>query len=192
MRDRVKFLAAFVKRPFDTGSITPSSGHLARAMVCGMEIEGADTVIELGPGTGVFTRVIEAQLKADAAFLCFEINREMAEALRIKFPRAQVINDSVEHLSKHLEAAGRKRVDAAISGIPWAAFSARRQRELLDATVKAIRPGGRFATFAYSHAVWLPQARAFKKLLDSRFSRVETSNVVWRNTPPAFVYHCVK
>ncbi|MBK5256278.1 MAG: methyltransferase domain-containing protein [Vicinamibacteria bacterium] len=192
MRDRAKFLAAFAKRPFDTGSITPSSAWLAQAMVEGMELPDADTVVELGPGTGVFTRVIEGQLRPEARFLCFEINRDMAKALSDRFPGVQVVNDSVEHLDRHLQAAGRKSVDSAISGLPWAAFSPERQATLLDATVNALRPGGRFATFAYSHAAWMPPGRRFRELLDSRFSCVETSAVVWRNVPPAFVYRCRK
>jgi phospholipid N-methyltransferase len=192
MRDRAKFLAAFVKRPFDTGSITPSSTRLAEAMIEGMEIQDADTVVELGPGTGVFTSLIESRLKPEARFLCFEINREMAAALSGRFPRILVVNDSVENLDHHLKAAGRTSVDAAISGLPWAAFSPLRQEKLLDATVKALRPGGRFATFAYSHAAWLPAGRRFKELLGSRFSNIETSQVVWRNMPPAFVYRCRK
>ncbi len=192
MRDRAKFLAAFVKRPFDTGSITPSSTQLAAAMVEGMGISEADTVVELGPGTGVFTRLIQEQLKPDARLLCFEINPEMAEALRRNFPRAHVVNDSVENLAHHLKEAGRDGVDATISGLPWAAFSPDRQQRLLDATASAMKPGGRFATFAYSHAVWMPPARKFRELLDVRFSHVETSRVVWRNVPPAIVYRCRK
>lgn len=192
MRDRARFLAAFVRRPFETGSITPSSEHLAAAMVEGMEIPNADTVVELGPGTGIFTRAIASRLKPDAQFLCFEINREMADSLSRRFPRAHVVNDSVENLGHYLKAAGRASVDTAISGLPWAIFAPDQQERLLDAAVSALRTGGRFATFAYSHAAWLPPARRFRALLDSRFRVVETSTVVWRNLPPAFVYRCRK
>ena len=192
MRDRARFLSAFVKRPFDTGSITPSSAWLAEAMIEGMGISEAETVVELGPGTGVFTAVIQAHLKPDARLLCFEINPEMAERLAVRFPRVQVVNDSVEHLGHHLKAAGRHSVDAAISGLPWAAFSPDLQERLLDATVRALKPGGRFATFAYSHAAWLTAGRRFRELLDSRFGHIETSPVVWQNLPPAFVYRCRK
>ena len=175
MHDHARFLAAFVRRPFDTGAITPSSTHLARVIVDQMGIAEANTVVELGPGTGVFTKVIQDQLKPGA-----------------RFPGVQVVNDSVENLAHHLKAAGRHEVDTTISGLPWAAFSPGRQRILLDAAVDALRPGGRFATFGYSHAAWLPTGRKFRELLRSRFQHVETSKVVWRNMPPAFVYRCRK
>lgn len=192
MRDRAKFLAAFVRRPFDTGSITPSSSHLARAMVDGMDIEKANTIVELGPGTGVFTRLIEERMHPGAECLCFEIDRDMARELSRRFPRVHVVNDSVEHIGRYLAESGRKSVDATISGLPWAAFTPERQQRLLDATVDALRQDGRFATFAYRHAAWLPRAREFRKLLESRFREVDESSVVWRNMPPAFVYRCRK
>ena len=192
MRDRVKFLAAFVRRPFDTGSITPSSAQLAKAMVEGMGIEEADTLVELGPGTGVFTKLIRQRMKPGARLFCLEIDPEMAEALRQNFPGVDVVNDSVENLPRHLKDAGRDGIDATISGLPWAAFSPDRQQRFLDAAVAPMKPGARFATFAYSHAAWMPPARRFRELLDSRFSQVETSEVVWKNVPPAFVYRCRK
>jgi phospholipid N-methyltransferase len=65
-------------------------------------------------------------------------------------------------------------------------------RVLLDATVGALRSGGRFATFAYTHAARMPRARKFRDLLESRFTSVTTSPIVWRNVPPAFVYRCRK
>ena len=192
MQDRVKFLAAFVKRPFDTGSVTPSSQYLASAMIEGMNLAQADTVVELGAGTGPFTGLILENLKPGAVLLSFEINPDLAEPLRARFPRARVVNDSVENLRQHLKAEGRDAVDAIVSGLPWAAFSTDRQQTLLDAAIRDLRPEGHFATFAYSHAAWLPPGRRFRDLLRTRFRNITTSAVVWRNVPPAFVYRCRK
>ncbi|HLA76967.1 MAG TPA: methyltransferase domain-containing protein [Vicinamibacteria bacterium] len=192
MRDHVQFLGAFVKRPFDTGAVAPSSARLAERMAEGMGLEAAETVVELGPGTGVFTRTIEAHLKPEAHLLCLEINPQLAEMLAARFPRAQVVNDCAENLTQHLKAGGRSSPDCVISGLPWVAFSPERQERLLGAVVAALRPGGRFATFAYLHAAWLPPGRRFRRLLESNFPRVESSAVVWRNLPPAFVYRCQK
>ena len=192
MRDHVNFLGAFVKRPFDTGAVAPSSARLAQRMSEGMGLAEAETVVELGPGTGVFTRMIQAQLKPEAHFLCLEINPRLAEVLTDRFPRARVVNDCAEHLVRHLEAGGRLSADCVISGLPWAAFKRERQERLLGAVADALRSGGRFATFAYLHTAWLPPGRSFRSLLESRFCRVETSAVGWRNLPPAFVYRCQK
>ncbi len=191
LRDRAHFLAEFVRRPFHTASITPSSGHLAEAMVARANLVRAETVVELGPGTGVFTRLIVRDLAPRAQLICIEINPGLARRVAERFPRAQVVNDSAENLGRHLRRPDSE-VDCVISGLPWVILSGEDQKRLLEPAVRALRPGGTFATFGYSHAAWLPAGRRFKAMLESNFSSVETSAHVWRNLPPAFVYRCRK
>jgi phospholipid N-methyltransferase len=170
--------------------VVPSSRELAELMTEDMGLATADTVVELGAGTGPFTRLIAEQVKADALVLAFEIDPVLAEQLRV--PRVRVVNDSAEHLSRYLRAAGRDAADAILSGLPWANFSRDLQQRLLRAVVVGLRPGGRFATFAYVPAAQLPPGRRFRALLESSFARVETTRVVYWNFPPAFVYRCEK
>lgn len=191
VRDRAHFLAEFLRKPFHTASITPSSRYLASAMVERMGLGEATTVVELGPGTGVFTRFIVRELKPEARLICLEINPELARRVAERFPRAWVVNDSAENLARHLGHPD-PGVDCVISGLPWVILSAEDQKRLLEPAVRALRPGGGFATFAYSHAAWLPAGRRFRAMLESSFSRVDISAPVWRNLPPAFVYHCRK
>ena len=87
---------------------------------------------------------------------------------------------------------GRASADAILSGLPWANFSRELQERLLGAVVAGLRPGGRFATFAYVPAAHFPPGRRFRALLEASFPRVETTRLVYRNFPPAFVYRCVK
>jgi len=190
VRDHARFLGAFVKGPVRVGAIAPSSPWLADCMAEDMGLRDARTVVELGPGTGVFTRAICDRVAPEALVMAVEINPEMAAVLTDRFPRVRVINDSAEHLDQHLTAAGRTQADAILSGLPWAGFSRDLQERLLAAVLKVLRPGGRFATFAYIHASWLPPGRRFRKLLESSFRSVRTTRVVWRNLPPAFVYRC--
>lgn len=191
MDDHARFLAAFVKDPFQTASITPSSTHLAQAMIADMDLSRANLVVELGPGTGVFTRAILDALRPDARLICVEVNPELASTLAARFPRAAVINDSAQYLGRYLGALGvQGGVDCVISGLPWVLFSAVEQRRLLDPLVSGLKPGGRFATFAYTHAAWLPAGRRFRRMLDDAFDEVVVSAQVWRNLPPAFVYRC--
>jgi phospholipid N-methyltransferase len=83
-------------------------------------------------------------------------------------------------------------VDCVVCGLPWAAFPESLQLELLTEMMRVLKPGGRFATFAYVHGLALPQGRRFARLLPQFFSKVTRSNVVWWNIPPAFVYRCVR
>ena len=53
-----------------------------------------------------------------------------------------------------------------------------------------LRPGGRFATFAYEGLALLPRAQNFRKKLGKYFSEVKESPTVLANLPPAFVYRC--
>jgi len=191
LEDRAHFLAEFVRRPFHTASLTPSSRHLAEAMIAWADLKSAETVVELGPGTGAFTRLILRHLAPRARLICVEINPVLARRLAERFPRARVVNDSAENLARHLNATGLG-VDCVISGLPWVILSGEEQKRLLQPAVRAMRPGGTFSTFGYSHAAWLPAGRRFKTMLEESFSSVDISRSVWRNLPPAFVYRCRK
>jgi phosphatidylethanolamine/phosphatidyl-N-methylethanolamine N-methyltransferase len=190
VRDHGRMLQTFVRRPWRTGTVVPSSLALAELMVADMELARADTVVELGPGTGVFTRVVAEHVRPETLIVAFEIDATLARELQGRLPRVRVVNDSAEHLQPHLEALGRSAADAILSGLPWANFSGELQRRLLESVLGSLRPGGRFATFAYIPAAYLPAGRRFRALLEKSFARVSTTRVVYRNFPPAFVYRC--
>lgn len=100
-----------------------------------------------------------------------------------------VINGDAADLTRLLTERGLGRADVVVSGLPWAAFPAASQRRLLDAVCSAMSPGGAFTTFSYVHAIPLGSARRFRALLAERFEEVVPSRTVWRNVPPAFVFH---
>ncbi|MFJ7212277.1 class I SAM-dependent methyltransferase [Amycolatopsis sp. NPDC098790] len=171
----------FLRHPMLTGAIAPSSPRLAETMTAGLGLERAARVAELGPGTGVFTEAVLALLRPEARLTAYEINPRFADVLRERFPDLDVVTGSAEHLA--LDG-----VDVVVSGLPWTAMTADRQRRILDAVTGALTPNGRFTTFAYAHAAWTPPARRFAASLRSRFAVVERTSVVWGNLPPAFVY----
>ena len=164
-----------------TGAIAPSSPRLAETMTAGLGLERAARVAELGPGTGVFTEAVLALLRPETRLTAVEINPRFADALRDRFPQVDVITGSAEHLALD-------EVDVVVSGLPWTAMTADRQRRILDAVTAALAPNGRFTTFAYAHAAWTPPARRFAASLRSRFAVVERTSIVWGNLPPAFAY----
>lgn len=164
-----------------TGAIAPSSARLAETMTAGLGLERATHVVELGPGTGVFTEAVLALLRPEARLTAVEINPRFADALRERFPQVGVINGSAEHRTPD-------DIDVVVSGLPWTAMTADRQARILDVVTAKLVPNGRFTTFAYAHAAWTPPARRFAASLRSRFAVVERTSVVWENLPPAFVY----
>lgn len=192
MGESLRFLREFIRRPTRVGAIAPSSRWLARTMVESGDLRKADTVVELGPGTGSFTRAILDRIAPSATFFVMEVNAEFATSLRRRFPDLTVHNDSAERLPEYLPAHGKSAVDCILSGLPWASLPMPVQEGVMSAVVESLRPGGTFATFAYLHALYLPNARRFRKRLEDLFTRVELSPVVWLNVPPAFVYRCTK
>jgi phospholipid N-methyltransferase len=190
--ERSLFLSQFLEGRTVTGAVAPSSAALARRMVQRVDFDTADVVVEYGPGTGVFTREVVARLRPRATFLALEPNPEMAGVLRRKLPGVQVYEDSAARVEHYVRLHARAHVDAVISGLPWAFFPGPVQDEILDPTVRLLRPGGVFSTFAYVHGLALPSAVRLRRSLKSRFSRVEVSPVTWLNVPPAIVYWCWK
>lgn len=190
LAERLQFLGSFLCHPLSVGALVPSSRRLARAVVDGCDLRHAETVVELGAGTGVLTRLILERLNPGATFLAMELDERNARGLRRRLPNLDVCQDSAARLRAHLRRRGRPTADCIISALPWGNMSRRTQDRILAAVFASLRPGGLFATYAYLHAQWLPGSRQFKRRLSTRFDRVSTTPIIWRNLPPAFVYHC--
>jgi len=186
----VKFLREFLVRPVTTGAVAPSSPFLAQTIVDDLDLKKAETVLEYGPGTGVFTDVILRSLKPGAKFAAIELNPEFAKMFRARFPGVRLAEDTVANVRTICDGAGMKSVDCIVSGLPWAAFTEALQRKFLDEMMRVLKPGGQFVTFAYVHGLMLPPGKRFAALLPSYFTSIEKSPVVWLNIPPAFVYRC--
>ena len=186
------FFTEFLKNPGSVGAIKPSSIFLAREMVKQAGIAKAETIVELGPGTGAFTGLIDETRKESSNFFALEINQNMINILSEKLPEVEVINDSVENLTEILKGKEIEKVDSIVCGLPWAAFNPELQDTLLGTILDSMPVGGRFCTFAYLQGVLLPAGQRFSKKLKANFSTVTKSRTVWRNTPPAFIYNCVK
>lgn len=195
MANALNFLRQFVAHPSATGAIAPSSIHLAREMASWFDWDTARLVVEFGPGTGAFTGEILKHRRPATEFFAIEQNEDFAEIMRRKYPTVTTHCDSVANVSNlcaeaGFDSDGTDCIDGIICGLPWAAFSEELQDELLSATLAALRPGGRFATFAYLQGTLLPAGIRLQRKLDSLFTKIEKSPIVWRNLPPAFIYRC--
>lgn len=186
------FLGKFIASPRTIGAIAPSGPALARQIVRLAEVPTAQTVLELGPGTGAFTAVIARQLAPTAQFVAIEADPHLALLLRKKMPTVRTIAASAEHIDRIMKSYRLPPADCIISGLPWSTFSEDLQNRILNAAHNVLRPGGTFTTFSYVHALPLRQAKRFRAKLNRNFTTVQVSPIIWKNLPPAFVYCCKK
>jgi len=171
------FLKELAKNWREVGAIAPSSRFLTDKMLSKIDFESVRLVVELGPGTGVFTKEILARLHPDARLIVIESNETFCALLRnIEDARLLVVSASAEELSR---ALGGEKADAILSGLPLASLGKEMSLRVLDAVVASLAPGGVFVQFQYSHLS--------RKIIAERFESVEI-DFVSMNIPPAFVY----
>jgi phospholipid N-methyltransferase len=181
------FFREFVKNFQDTGSLVPSSPQLARKMVKAARVSEVRNLLELGPGTGAFTKEIQRTLPAGANYLGIELNAAFVASLRGQFPDMRFEQAAVQEFdySPYLADGG---FDAIVSGLPWANLSEQVQTALLEQIFKVLKPGGIFATFVYTGIHWGPRGQRFRRLLARKSKQLELTATVWSNLPPAFIY----
>lgn len=187
-----EFLTEFLRSPAKIGAVAPSSKDLTNLMLTAIEEEAPSLVVEFGPGTGSFTEAIRHRLGSRSQLIAIEQSDTFVGILQKRFPDLDLVHGSVEALPEILAERGRGPADCILSGLPWAVFEPDLQRRILASAAVSLRAGGTFATFAYVQGLVLPRARRFRSLLESTFRDVRRSEIVWRNLPPAFVYHCRK
>ena len=172
------FLKGFLKNWREVGSPVPSSRHLARK-ICGLiDFDRANTVVEIGAGTGVITHEILRSLQPHASLDIFEVNGEFCNRLKaIGDPRVTVHNVSALQMQRVLV----ERADYVVSGIPIATLSKSEFTRLCESVNAILRPGGVFIQLQLSLV-------SYGKL--KRFFREVNVRFTFRNTPPAFMYSC--
>jgi phospholipid N-methyltransferase len=140
----------------------------------------AKTIVELGPGTGVFTEEILRLKRPETKFFVVEQDPEFQQMLKERFP-GLVIQSEAVHLARYVKQMNLQRADAIISGLPFAVFPGEVRAEILDNVAETLDPDGVFVTFQYSLQM--------KAELEGRFKKVNIGFTPF-NIPPAFVYTC--
>lgn len=173
------FLRMFFKQPKVNASITPSSKRAARAMVRGLALGKMEYVVELGPGTGVFTDILAERLPPTAKVLLIELEESFIENLRNKYDdRFEVVQCSACELGALLEERGIKKVDLIISGLPYN-MPVEVKTKLQSTLLKLTNKGTCMRWFTYFPFLMKPHYSQFKmKLADF---------IMW-NFPPMWIY----
>lgn len=181
VRETLHFLSQCATRIRTTGAVLPSGGVLARTMVTAIgPLKPGEVIIELGPGTGVFTREIIRRYPGHPV-VAVEFNQEFVDRLRTRLPEVHVVQGCASRMANHLDELGipRDKVGAVISGLPLLSLPNELSKSIFAAIGSVLRPGQRYVQFTYSKRMWRRfQVPGF---------RFEPSRMVWRNFPPAVV-----
>lgn len=167
------------------GAIAPSGPTLTRLMT--KEIgRHSGLVIELGPGTGVFTRALLKQGVREKDLTLVECCQEFAVMLREKFPEARVLQMDAGRLHQN-ESFPEGAVGAIVSGLPLLNMSPSRVLTILRWAFRRMRPSGAFYQFTYG-----PRCPVPKRCLERLGLSASCTGRALVNLPPASVYRIRK
>lgn len=152
--DRLAFLKGFLRDPRDVGSVIPSSRFLERRMVRMAGVREADSVVELGPGTGGTTRAILAAMPENSTLLAVELDPVFADLVRgFDDKRLMVHQGSAENLRELIATHRLKPPKAILSGIPFSTMPVDVGTRIIEAIRDVLAPGGCFVAYQFRGAV---------------------------------------
>src|ERR1700753_11338 len=88
--DTWTFFRQWLKNPMAMAALSPSGQQLTRQMIAELP-QDTRRVVDLGGGTGVFTRALLSHGIAADDLLVLELNDELFKHLRTRFPDAHVV-----------------------------------------------------------------------------------------------------
>ncbi|WP_273728993.1 class I SAM-dependent methyltransferase [Brucella gallinifaecis] len=183
--DLLTFLKSWASNPLQVAAIAPSGRALATLMT--REIGPATgPVIELGPGTGVFTSELLARGVAPEDLTLVEYGSDFARLLRARFPDTRVIHMDAGRLKK-IEFDSLHSVGAVVSGLPLLSMPPRKVMAILSSAFWQMRSEGAFYQFTYG-----PRCPVPPRILDRLGLKASIVGKTLLNAPPARVYRITR
>lgn len=179
------FFKALLIAPRQVGSILPSGRRLARLITSEISPR-TGAVIELGPGTGVFTRALIARGVCQGNLALIESDPNLANRLRRQLSFAETFCMDAAQLDGVVLFNGR-RAGAVISGLPMLSLPAESIFTILDGAFDKLDDTGAFYQFTYGRTCPVP-ALVLERL---GLSAVCIGTTI-ANIPPAAVYRITR
>lgn len=177
--DAFVFFRAWSRKPLRVASVVPSGQSLSRLIT--QELDGnCGPVIELGPGTGVFTRAIIARGVAEQDLVLVEMGREFVGMLSRRFPCATLIEGDAAELGSF---GIRGPVGAVVSGLPLLSMTTSQVEAIMSGAFKHLVSDGSFYQFTYG-----PRCPVPRKILRLLGLEARLVGRALLNFPPASVY----
>ncbi len=175
------FFRAWLSAPLRVASVTPSGRALSSLMTAEISAQ-TGIVIELGPGTGVFTEVLLQRGVAEENLVLVEYGSEFASQLSDRFPAAITVQMDAAQLRK-LPIHASAPVGAVVSGLPLLSMPLRKVHAILEGAFSHLRHDGAFYQFTYG-----PRCPIARPLLDRLGLKATYIGCTLANIPPAAVY----
>ena len=207
-KDITLFFSQFTENFTTTGAIAPSSPLLAKAITSplGLRCAGSIQVLEVGPGTGAFTRQIVKHLRSGDRLEIYELNARFCEFLRQNLPweqfqsegiRCRLHNADVRHIGTDVQ------FDYIVCGLPFNNFEPELVSEILAVLINRLATNGVFSYFEYnlSHEFKSKFLKSKDRQRMLRVGQIVRSFIeqhqcgyrqVWLNLPPARARYCQK
>lgn len=167
--------------PLRVGAIAPSGRHLAALMTCRLDGDAAP-VIELGPGTGVFTRTLIASGIPEDKIALVEKGLHFAASLEAAFPGSRLMVGDAARVA-HLTPFGPEGAGTVLCGLPLLSMPPRAVFRIVHGAFAALRPKGFMRAFTYG-----PRCPIDARILCRLDLVAHRLGSTARNLPPAAVY----
>jgi phosphatidylethanolamine/phosphatidyl-N-methylethanolamine N-methyltransferase len=179
------FFRSWIADPRRVAAVAPSGDALVRLMT-GQIVPSDRPVLELGAGTGVFTKALVARGIRECDLTLVEYGSDFMRILQHRFPQARVLWMDASQLGNYDLFPGTK-VGAVISGLPLLTMSPRKVMSILSGAFGHLRPAGSFYQFTYG-----PRCPVPRPILDRLGLKAVRIGGTVRNIPPASVYRITR
>lgn len=183
--DLLSFFLAWITAPRRVGAVAPSSAALGELITREISPESAP-VLELGPGTGVFTYQLLKRGLHQEDLTLIEYGVDFIGLLQMRFPGARVLWMDAARINT-TDICTDVRFGAVISGLPLLNMPPRKVIAILTGAFASLRPGGAFYQFTYGPTCPVP-----RPILDRLGLRARRVDRLLRNVPPAAVYRLTR
>jgi phospholipid N-methyltransferase len=204
---KLSFFRRYLSSPDVTGALAPSSRRLAAEMVRPFAARTKPSkVLEIGAGTGPFTRAIGELLGPQDHFDVCELQPDLADILERdvlsdgtlaearREGRVRLIRGPVEEID------APNTYDYVICGLPFTAFNVGQVRRIMRVIERNMKPDGTFSYFedlamrrltcAVGYVTGKRRARRVSRYLNNMIGlHQKARKTVWINLPPAYSRH---
>ncbi len=179
--DILPFFRAWVRNPWQVAAVAPSGPAVSSLMAQEITAE-TGPVLELGPGTGVFTRALLGRGVKQQDLTLIECGSEFIPLLQSRFPGARVLWMDAAWLRRERVFEGAP-VGAVVSGLGLLTMPHEKVTVILDGAFGYLQPGGAFYQITYG-----PRCPVADAILDRLDLHASCIGQTFRNLPPASVY----